>query len=283
MLSFRLLAVPLVGLALFGVAGATDSPHAAITNAAVAPYRDVLLRDAPGLCSDLTRPPKIVPSASHGASCEQTVKSVFAATASPSLPRNVVISLHASVTRLEIQGHRATGTFSLTATEPRTHHGTPGWGILGLGNYRLSLEEVAGRWLVSTQARLIAVRDCQLNPHAHCHPGVADLLFVLGVPVDRTLTEELPTPTAVQRAGNRERREFAAGGTVFAQSGCLACHKIGDTGNPGPGQSLTHIGAQLSSPQIEHALLSPRQPMPSFRHLPARKLHDLIRFLTLMR
>ena len=66
-------------------------------------------------------------------------------------------------------------------------------------------------------------------------------------------------------------------------SSSLACHKIGDAGNAGPGQNLTHIGAQLSSQQIEHALFSPHEPMPSFKHLPAEKLHDLVRFLSLLR
>ncbi len=283
MLSFRFLAVPLVGLALFGAAGGTNSPDAAITSAAVAPYRDELLRDAPALCSDLARPPTITPSASQGASCEQAVQSVFAATASPSLPRDVVLSLHASASHLEVVGTRATGNFSLTAIEPTTAHGTPGEAFVWLGNYRLSLEEIAGRWLVSTQARLVAVSDCQLNPRGHCQPGIDDLVFALGVPVGQTPGEGLPTPAAVQKASSRERGEFTAGRTVFAQSGCLACHRIGDEGNPHPGENLTHIGAQLSSPQIEHALLSPRQPMPSFKHLPAKKLHDLIRFLSLMR
>ncbi len=249
MLRSRLLAVPLVGLALFGVASAADSPDSTITSAAVAPYRDELRRDAPALCSDLTHSPTIVPSASPGASCEQAVQSVFATTGSPSLPREVVLSLHASVHHLEIDGHRATGIFSLSAIEPTTDR-TYAARIVSLGRYQLSLEEIAGRWLVSSQARLAAVGDCQLNPHGHCQPGVKDLVFILGVPVGPTPEEVIPTPAAVRRASSRERREFAAGRTVFVQAGCLACHKIGDEGNPGPGQNLTHIGAQLSAPQI---------------------------------
>jgi mono/diheme cytochrome c family protein len=283
MLSFRLLAIPLVMLALFGVADAAGSPDAAITAAAVAPYRDELLRDAPALCSDLAHPPTITPTASQGSSCEQAVQSVFALTTSPSLPRDAALSLRASASHMEVDGDHATGDFSLITTRPTTTHGTPGAAIVWLGNYRLSLEEVAGRWLVSTQARLVAVGDCQLKPRGQCQSGVNDLMFVLGVPLGQTPQEALPTPTAVQRASSRERGEFAAGRTVFAQSGCLACHKIGDQGNRGPGQNLTHIGAQLSSAQIEHALVSPRQPMPSFKHLPAKKLHDLMRFLSLMR
>lgn len=283
MLRSRLLVAPLAGLMLVGVAGAAGSPDAAIASAAVAPYRDVLLRDAPALCSDLTRTPTIAPSPPQGASCEAAVQSVFVLAAAPSVSRDVALSLRASVSHLQIDGDRATGIFSLTALEPTTRRGISAEGILVLGNYRLSLEEVAGRWLVSSQARLAAVGDCQLNAGSHCRPGVEDLWFFLGVPVVRTLAEEIPIPTAVQRAGTRERREFTAGATVFAQSGCLACHRLDQKGNPGPGQNLTHIGAQLSSGQIEQAILSPREPMPSFKGLPAKKLHELVRFLSLLR
>src|SRR5436190_16751297 len=38
---------------------------------------------------------------------------------------------------------------------------------------------------------------------------------------------------------------FNAGKQVAAQSGCLACHKIGENGNGGPGPDLTHIATRL--------------------------------------
>lgn len=63
----------------------------------------------------------------------------------------------------------------------------------------------------------------------------------------------------------------------------MACHRIGDLGNPGPGQNLAHIGTRLSPREIEEALVSPRAPMPSFKRLPANKMHDLVRFLSLLR
>src|SRR5918998_4670191 len=37
--------------------------------------------------------------------------------------------------------------------------------------------------------------------------------------------------------------EYEAGKLVAAQSGCLACHKIGENGNDGPGPELTDIGS----------------------------------------
>src|ERR687893_374165 len=36
--------------------------------------------------------------------------------------------------------------------------------------------------------------------------------------------------------------QYEAGKLVAAQSGCLACHKIGENGNHGPGPELTDIG-----------------------------------------
>src|ERR1700709_381138 len=38
---------------------------------------------------------------------------------------------------------------------------------------------------------------------------------------------------------------YEAGKRVAAQSGCLACHKIGENGNDGPGPHLTDIGLKL--------------------------------------
>src|ERR1700710_1773769 len=37
--------------------------------------------------------------------------------------------------------------------------------------------------------------------------------------------------------------QYKAGSEVVAGSGCLACHKLGENGNNGPGPELTHIGS----------------------------------------
>jgi menaquinol-cytochrome c reductase cytochrome b/c subunit len=81
----------------------------------------------------------------------------------------------------------------------------------------------------------------------------------------------------------RRKREVEAGRLDVARSGYLACHRIGDNGNRGPGENLTHIGLKLSERELVHALVDPRAPMPSFRHLPAQKLHDIVRFLAALR
>ena len=47
------------------------------------------------------------------------------------------------------------------------------------------------------------------------------------------------------REGKAALQQFYFGRAVVAQSGCEACHKIGDDGNDGPGPELTHIGARV--------------------------------------
>jgi cytochrome c2 len=93
----------------------------------------------------------------------------------------------------------------------------------------------------------------------------------------------IAAPPAVKRAGGRELAEFKLGRTVMAQSGCLACHRIGSDGNRGPGRSLTDVGSVLSRHGIEHALIDPSAPMPSFKHLPAAKFKALVEFLSELR
>jgi menaquinol-cytochrome c reductase cytochrome b/c subunit len=74
-------------------------------------------------------------------------------------------------------------------------------------------------------------------------------------------------------------KQYEAGKLVAAQSGCLACHKIGENGNDGPGPHLTDIGDKLYPAAIERTLDNPTAPMPSFRNLPPDKKKALVAFL----
>jgi menaquinol-cytochrome c reductase cytochrome b/c subunit len=91
---------------------------------------------------------------------------------------------------------------------------------------------------------------------------------------------EAATPTIVKETGGSPRAEFEAGEKVVAQSGCEACHKIGDNGNDGPGPDLTHIGARLPAGGIERTLINPQAPMPSFKNLPPAKFKTIVAFLS---
>jgi menaquinol-cytochrome c reductase cytochrome b/c subunit len=75
-------------------------------------------------------------------------------------------------------------------------------------------------------------------------------------------------------------KQYEPGKLVAAQSGCLACHKIGENGNDGPGPELTDIGDKLYPAAIERTLDNPTAPMPSFRNLPAEKKDALVQFLS---
>jgi mono/diheme cytochrome c family protein len=83
--------------------------------------------------------------------------------------------------------------------------------------------------------------------------------------------------------GASPHAEYEAGEILVATSGCLACHKIGEKGNVGPGQNLSRVGSERSRAEIERALIDPREPMPSFRNLPAGHLKAIVTFLTMLR
>jgi menaquinol-cytochrome c reductase cytochrome b/c subunit len=77
--------------------------------------------------------------------------------------------------------------------------------------------------------------------------------------------------------------EYEAGKLVAAQSGCLACHKIGHNGNDGPGPDLTDIANNLPKAAILRTLENPTPPMPSFAGLPEEKKTQLVDFLSQLR
>ncbi len=90
---------------------------------------------------------------------------------------------------------------------------------------------------------------------------------------------EFGTPAAVRQAGGKLLAEYEEGRKVVAQSGCLACHKLGDNGNSGPGPNLTNIAARIPRQAIARTLVNPTAPMPSFRNLPAKKFEAIVNFL----
>jgi ubiquinol-cytochrome c reductase cytochrome b subunit/menaquinol-cytochrome c reductase cytochrome b/c subunit len=90
---------------------------------------------------------------------------------------------------------------------------------------------------------------------------------------------DMPTPKAVLLAGGTVLQQYNAGKAVVAQSGCEACHKIGENGNDGPGPNLTHIASRLPRQGIARTLVNPTAPMPSFKNLPPNKFNAIVAFL----
>jgi menaquinol-cytochrome c reductase cytochrome b/c subunit len=78
-------------------------------------------------------------------------------------------------------------------------------------------------------------------------------------------------------------KQYEAGKLAVAQSGCLACHKIGENGNGGPGPDLTAIATKLPKAAILRTLENPTAPMPSFAGLPDEKKAAMVDFLAQLR
>src|ERR687896_1202342 len=77
--------------------------------------------------------------------------------------------------------------------------------------------------------------------------------------------------------------EYEEGKLITAQSGCLACHKIGHNGNDGPGPDLTDIANKLPKAAILRTLENPTAPKPSFAGMPEEKKTAMVDFLAQLR
>ncbi len=92
-----------------------------------------------------------------------------------------------------------------------------------------------------------------------------------------------PNTVALKPPANftaQQKATFTAGALVVGQSGCLACHVLGDNGNNGPGPNLTHIAKIVPQQQIASTLINPTPPMPSFAGLPKNKFNAVVGFLS---
>jgi menaquinol-cytochrome c reductase cytochrome b/c subunit len=88
---------------------------------------------------------------------------------------------------------------------------------------------------------------------------------------------------APDRIDLKVSENLEAGQMVANQSGCGACHKFGEAGNPGPGADLTEIGAKLPPQALERTLRNPTAPMPSYADLPKEKFDALVEYLSALR
>jgi mono/diheme cytochrome c family protein len=280
----RLLLLPLLGLGLLAAKAMGSGPQADITRAAIAPYQDALRHNAAALCADLVPAvaAELVQGAAPAGGCTAAAARVFTLTAPNEPAVEPALSLEPTVEGLEVAGQRATMRLRFTFVRVTKKPGTTVATIHVTPPMRLDLEEVAGAWLVSSRARLGTVPGCYLPKPRQCPPGARVVLFSVGEPEATRPWEELLRPVIPKREV-RKKREVEAGRLGVGQDGCLACHRIGELGNRGPGSNLTHVGSKLSEREIAQAIVDPRAPMPSFRHLPAQKLHDIVRFLAALR
>ncbi len=87
-------------------------------------------------------------------------------------------------------------------------------------------------------------------------------------------------PTAVDM---KVPKQYEAGKLVVAQSGCLACHKIGDSGNGTLAPDLTHIGSRIPRNAILRSLRAGPSIMPTFQSLGQKKLNEVADFLSYLK
>jgi ubiquinol-cytochrome c reductase cytochrome b subunit/menaquinol-cytochrome c reductase cytochrome b/c subunit len=106
----------------------------------------------------------------------------------------------------------------------------------------------------------------------------------LGASAGSPLESTIKPSAQVISEGKAAVAEFYFGRTIVAQSGCEACHNLGSNGNPGPGPSLTHIGARIPKLGLARTLVNPTQPMPSYGtgpfKLPPKQFEAVITFLS---
>jgi mono/diheme cytochrome c family protein len=108
-------------------------------------------------------------------------------------------------------------------------------------------------------------------------------LTFLGANAGSPTAIEKDPPPAVVAQGEEAVATFEAGKQVVAQSGCLACHKIDENGNDGPGPPLTEIGELRTRQSIARTLINPTAPMPSFQELPREQFDAMVDFLAMLK
>jgi menaquinol-cytochrome c reductase cytochrome b/c subunit len=109
--------------------------------------------------------------------------------------------------------------------------------------------------------------------------GAMAFLTYSGANAGSPFAVEMATPKAVVQAGGTTLAEYNVGKDVVSASGCLACHKLGNNGNAGPGPDLTRIASRLPRQGLARTLVNPTAPMPSFKNLPPKKFTAIVNFL----
>jgi menaquinol-cytochrome c reductase cytochrome b/c subunit len=106
-------------------------------------------------------------------------------------------------------------------------------------------------------------------------------LTYIGANAGSINTADLKPPAYLNKA---QAAVFNAGAVVVGQSGCLACHRIGqDNPGSGVGPALTHVGSYLAPAAIASTLKNPTPPMPPYSSLAQQnptKFKDLVAFLS---
>ena len=134
-------------------------------------------------------------------------------------------------------------------------------------------------------------RGPERRPERRPIATTAGIITIMAMAYLTYLGASAGSPTEIEKAAPSDLRgenlqQYDRGKLVAAQSGCLACHKIGHNGNDGPGPELTDVGGRLPKEAIARTLENPTSPMPSYASLQRDKpqqFNALVEFLSNLR
>lgn len=119
-------------------------------------------------------------------------------------------------------------------------------------------------------------RNPERRPERRPIATTAGILTILSMAYLTYLGAEAGSPNSIDM---EVPKRYEQGKLIAAQSGCLACHQIGENGNHGPGPELTHIAARVPRDAIIRSLQVGPGIMPSYADMPPEKLNQLADFL----
>jgi menaquinol-cytochrome c reductase cytochrome b/c subunit len=119
-------------------------------------------------------------------------------------------------------------------------------------------------------------RNPERRPERRPIASTAGILTIIAIAYLTYLGATAGSPTEIDL---EVAAELEPGKEVVAQEGCLACHKLGENGNNGPGPELTQIGENLPRNAIARSLEVGPGIMPSYAGLPPQKQEALTAFL----
>jgi quinol-cytochrome oxidoreductase complex cytochrome b subunit len=118
-------------------------------------------------------------------------------------------------------------------------------------------------------------RNPERRPERRPVATIAGIMTIIAMAYLTYLGATAGSPTEIDL---KVAPQYEAGKQVVAQSGCLACHKIGDNGGT-LGPELTEIGAKLPAQGIARTLVNPSGIMPRYNSLPPEKFNEAVKFL----
>ena len=119
-------------------------------------------------------------------------------------------------------------------------------------------------------------RNPERRPERRPIATTAGCLTIVAMAYLTLLGAEAGSPTEIEMEVSKE---YEQGKLIVAQSGCLACHKIGENGNDGPGPELTHIAEKIPRAAIIRSLNVGPGIMPAYDGLSEEQVNHAADFL----